>query len=180
MTNDRAGISRFSSVLLWLLVINLGIAFGAGLYESRIVVPDWIDASAEAPVWNAEAARNDDTGRRFWVAVTTVPLTLLTLANLFVAWRAPRPVRRWWIGTATAALADRVFTLSYFVPTMIRLMDAGNSPEAVSSAVRWTQLNQLRHIIVFVALLAALQTFALLYAHYGRSDAVRNELARGP
>ena len=26
-------------VLLWLFVINLGIAFGAGLYESRVVVP---------------------------------------------------------------------------------------------------------------------------------------------
>ena len=27
------------SLLLWLFVINLGIAFGAGLYESRILVP---------------------------------------------------------------------------------------------------------------------------------------------
>jgi hypothetical protein len=28
-------------VLLWLFVINLGIAFGAGIYESRVVVPRW-------------------------------------------------------------------------------------------------------------------------------------------
>ena len=26
-------------LLLWLFVINLGIAFGAGVYEHRIVVP---------------------------------------------------------------------------------------------------------------------------------------------
>jgi hypothetical protein len=26
-------------ILLWLFVINLGTAFGAGIYESRVVVP---------------------------------------------------------------------------------------------------------------------------------------------
>jgi hypothetical protein len=28
-------------ILLWLFVIDLGIAFGAGLYESRVVIPRW-------------------------------------------------------------------------------------------------------------------------------------------
>lgn len=28
--------------LLWLFVINLGIAFGAGFYEARIVFPQWL------------------------------------------------------------------------------------------------------------------------------------------
>jgi hypothetical protein len=28
-----------AKLVLWLFVINLGIAFGAGLYESRIVIP---------------------------------------------------------------------------------------------------------------------------------------------
>jgi len=28
-----------AEVLLWLFVIDLGIAFGAGLYEKRIVLP---------------------------------------------------------------------------------------------------------------------------------------------
>ena len=54
-----------SSTLLYLFVINLGIAFGVGRYEHRIVVS----------------------------RVTTVPLTLLTLANLFAAWRVSSPVR---------------------------------------------------------------------------------------
>jgi len=30
-------------VLLWLFVINLGLAFGAGIYESRVVVPRWMN-----------------------------------------------------------------------------------------------------------------------------------------
>ena len=35
-----------------MFVINLGVALGAGLYESRIVVPRWIGAAEH---WNAPA-----------------------------------------------------------------------------------------------------------------------------
>ena len=48
--------SSISTTLLWLFVINLGIAFGAGLYEHRIVVPNWISSSDDSGAhWNAEA-----------------------------------------------------------------------------------------------------------------------------
>jgi hypothetical protein len=74
------------ATLLWMFVVNLGIAFGAGLYEHRIVVPLWLSSSENgATHWHADVVRRDDTGRRFWALVTTMPLTLLTLANLFVA-----------------------------------------------------------------------------------------------
>jgi hypothetical protein len=32
---------------LWLLVIFVGIQFGAGLYEKLVIVPLWADASAD-------------------------------------------------------------------------------------------------------------------------------------
>ena len=51
-------------------------------------------------------------------------LTLLTLANLFYAWNASGGVRAWWLAAALAALADRLLTFAYFIPTMVRLMDA--------------------------------------------------------
>jgi hypothetical protein len=35
----------FEEVLLWLFVINHGIAFGAGLYEQRMVLPQWFSRS---------------------------------------------------------------------------------------------------------------------------------------
>ncbi len=80
--------------LLWLFVIFLGITFGAGIYEERITVPRWLSSSENSGRhWNADAARRDDTGRRFWVVVTTVPLTLLTLASLIVAWHSPGSLR---------------------------------------------------------------------------------------
>src|SRR5438876_3276255 len=157
-----------SAMLLWLFVINLGIAFGAGLYEHRIVVSHWITSSDGAGShWNAETARSDDTGRRFWAFVTTVPLTLLTLANLFVAWRASSPVRWWWLVAGLAATADRVFTFSYFIPTMVGLRGAADSPSSVAVATRWWNLNYLRHAIVLTACLASLRAFSLFYQHRG-------------
>jgi hypothetical protein len=157
-----------SATLLWMFVINLGIAFGAGLYEHRIVVSRWITSSeSSGSHWNADAARRDDTGRRFWGFVTTVPLTLLTLANLVVAWRASSPVRWWWLVAGLAALADRAFTFSYFIPTMVGLMRATDSPSSVAAATCWWNLNYVRHAIVLAAWVAALQALTLFYQQRG-------------
>lgn len=155
-----------SVVALWLFVINLGVAFGAGVYEHRIVVSRWTGtAHGSGAGWNAEAARQDDTGRRFWAFVTTVPLTLLTLLNVFIAWNAAGPVRGWWMAAGVAALADRALTFAYFIPTMIALMGAADSADAASIAMRWSNLNYLRHAIVCAAWLTALRAFALAHQH---------------
>lgn len=151
-----------SRVLLWLFVINLGIAFGAGLYESEIVFPRWLVGSPENGYrWDDEAARADNTGLRFWVYVTTGPLTLITLGNLVAAWRHHGKARSWWLGASMFALADRVFTFSYFIPTMMTLMGGGQSPTgAIDAARQWETLNYARHAIVLVAWLLALKAFA--------------------
>lgn len=147
---------------LWLFVVNLGITFGAGLYEARIAVPEWIGA-APAYRWNGEAARRANVGVRFWVFVTTGPLTLITLANLAAAWSTTGPERPWWLGAALAALVDRIFTFSYFVPAMLKLMreEGLAEPRATALALRWANLNRVRLGIVLAAWLAALQAFSL-------------------
>jgi hypothetical protein len=95
--------TALSTTLLWLFVVNLGVAFGAGIYEGRIVLADWITSSSDGGIhWNPETARQDNTGLRFWAFVTTGPLTLLTLGNLFAAWKAPGTLRNWWLAAATA------------------------------------------------------------------------------
>lgn len=153
-----------STILLWLFVINLGIAFGAGVYEHRIVVPNWLHSESGEPTWNPQAVQRDDTGRRFWAFVTTVPLTLVTLANLFAAWRAPGELRPWWLAAALLAVADRALTLGYFIPTMVGLMNASPSPEALAAAIRWSNLNYVRHALVLAAWLSALKAFAASHA----------------
>ena len=151
--------STTETVLLWLFVINLGVAFGAGLYEHRVVVSRWISGTR----WDAEAARRDDTGRRFWGSVTTLPLTLITLANLVAAWRESGSLHSWWLGAAMVALAERAITFTYFIPTMVRLMRTADSAVSVKAAARWSNLNYLRNAITLIAWLRSLKAFSLLY-----------------
>ena len=152
-----------AKVLLWSFVLNLGVVFGAGVYEARITVARWIGPSpSSGPGWHADEARRDDTGRRFWAFTTTIPLTLLTLANLWAAWHSSAPVRAWWLVAALAALADRVFTFSYFIPRMIRLLRVTDSAPARASALQWSRLNHVRNALVLVAWCAALETFSLV------------------
>jgi hypothetical protein len=151
-------------ILLWLFVINLGIAFGAGLYESRIVIPQWLTYSQVSGYhWNAEAAGRADVGSRFWVYVTTVPLTLLTLASLTAAWWTSGPVRGWWLGAGVAALVERVMTFAYFIPAMITLTrgEAFKQSEAVARARQWVRLGHIRLAATLVAWLAALMALSM-------------------
>ena len=83
---------HITEALLWLFIMNLGIAFGAGLYEQRIILPQWFNRSPESGLRvDSEAMRRTDAGREFWAYVTTVPLTLLTLAVL--SWPTSRKAR---------------------------------------------------------------------------------------
>jgi hypothetical protein len=157
------------AVLLGLLVMNLGIAFGAGLYEHRIVMPNWITSSEGVMHWSGEAARQDDTGRRFWVFVTTIPLTLLVFGNFFAAWRAPAVARTWWMTAALVSLVERILTFGYFIPTMVSLLDAPDSSQSVERAVQWASLNDVRHGLVLAALLCAQTAFWFLAQHHASS-----------
>ena len=164
-------LGKFQRILLWLFVINLGVALGAGLYEGRIVFSNWLVSSPESGLhWNVEAVHRDNTGVRFWVFVTTVPLTLLTVANLISAWRAVHPLRGWWLAAGAFALADRIFTFSYFIPTMVGLMEAPDSSESVATATQWANLNYARHAIVLTAWLLSLKAFSVFYRARGRLE----------
>jgi hypothetical protein len=151
-------------ILLWLFVINHGIAFGAGLYEQWIILPQWFSRSSGSGIRvDSAAMRNTDTGRRFWAFVTTVPLTLLTLANLAVAWQSHGPRHDWWLGAAVITLVERIATFSYLIPTALRLMRADGLPSAQVEAMasHWMALNHVRATLALVAWLAALRALSL-------------------
>jgi hypothetical protein len=145
-------------MILWLFIVFLGISFGAGLYESRVVVPRWISGSA----WNADIARRDDPGRRFWAFVTTLPLTLLVFASLALALRSEGELRTWWLAAAIVALAERILTFAYFIPTMVRLTRPTPPPDATKKAARWAAVNYLRHAMVLAAWLLAMNAFRVV------------------
>jgi hypothetical protein len=141
-------------VLLWLFVINLGVAFGAGIYESRVVIPRWENIPPQ--MW-------PNTGLEFWVYVTTAPLTLLTLANLVAAWLDRGPRRYWWLSAAAIVVVERIVTFSYFIPTMFWLMGAEDLPQAELQATlsQWLFLDYGRHVLTLAGWLAALKAFSL-------------------
>jgi hypothetical protein len=140
---------RATPLLLWLLNINLGVALGAGLYETRVVLPGW----AEAP-----PASWPNTGLQFWVYVTTVPLTLLTLLNAIAAWRASSPRHHSWLAAVGVLACERVATFSYFMPTMIGLMaEPSTSVDVQDTLGKWTLLNHGRHVLTLGAWLLALR-----------------------
>lgn len=152
------------TLILWLFVVNLGIAFGAGLYESRIMVPQWLRWSEGSGYrWDASAAREANTGLRFWVYVTTVPLTLLTLASFVALLSVRDEVRGVWLLAALAALVDRSMTFAYFIPTMLRLLrdEATSQAEAARTALRWVNLGHVRLAATLAAWLLALKALAL-------------------
>jgi hypothetical protein len=51
-------------------------------------------------------------------------------------------------------------------------MRAGPLAGATEAALRWASLNYVRHALVFVALLAALQAFAKMYEARGMTAAL--------
>ena len=145
-----------TEVLLWLFVINLGTAFGAALYEARVVAPLW----ASAP---PASLGSPDSGHRFWAFVTTIPLTLLTLASLVAAWQAEGPRGAWWLAAVLVVLVERGATFGYFIPTMLRLQRASATSETVvrDAVARWMGLNYLRVLLTLLAWLAALNVLTM-------------------
>jgi len=150
--------------LLWLFVIFSGIAVGAGLYEMRVNMPRWFaPAAGSALRVEIDAIRSDDSGRRFWAYVTTVPLTLLTLAGCLVAWSPETARERWWLAGAGIVLVERVGTFGYFIPQLLKLLQPGRlaGERAEQAARTWTRLNYVRAALAFAGWLAALRALSL-------------------
>ena len=150
------------SFVLVLFVIFHGVAFGAGLYEQRVVVPRWMGMSPDgARYLHPEAMRADDSGRRFWGFVSTGPLSLLTLINLYFAVASTAPVRTLWIAACAVTLVERIFTFAFFIPKAIKLMrdDAVSTATALHTATRWRSLNWLRLLLSFAGWFLALLAY---------------------
>jgi hypothetical protein len=147
------GRGVLKSILLWLLIINLGIALGAGLYEARVVIPQW--ANLPPRDW-------PNTGLSFWAYVTTVPLTLLALANLIAAWVDKSVRGKWWLSAVFIVLIERLTTFSYFIPAMLNLA-ASDLPHAEIAArlSQWLFFNHARHLLTLAGWLMALKAMSL-------------------
>ena len=150
-----------SEILLWLFIINVGTAFGAALYEARIVIPQWTAPAGGGFRWNPEAARRADPDHKFWSFFAAVPLTFLTVASLVPAWYAMSPRRELWLGAAAVVLIERIATFAYFTPTLLKLQrERAGLPVVETAASRWVSLSHVRTGVYLAAWVTALQALA--------------------
>ncbi len=156
-------MSHLPEILLTLFILNLGTSFGAGLYETKIILPQWFQKTANGYRVNAMAMQELDSGRKFWAFVTTGPLTLLTLANLVVSWQSQQPGRGWWLAAALVTLLERIGTFSFFIPTAIKLEKADQfAPSQISRRIAlWINASYARNALTLIAYLLALRALAL-------------------
>jgi hypothetical protein len=154
-------MSHLPDALLLLFIINLGTSFGAGLYETKIILPRWFSTSATSGYnINTAVMQQTDVGRSFWAFVTTGPLTLLTLANLAVALQATAPRHDWWLAATLVTLVERISTFVFFIPNAIRFQNADSQPlvNAGRKVRTWIRLNYVRLAFTLLAWLLALKT----------------------
>jgi len=148
-------------VCLWALVIALGIQLGAGIFETRVLVPLWAaDPPASVSAYFTQQ-RRPDSGKRLWMILTPVT-AIISLLNLVLAFSSAESWRLWWLVAASCSVAVMVATFAYFVP-VLRYLErvAAVPPEAVAGKVRtWVVLNYLRAAVLVVAWIAALRAFA--------------------
>ncbi|MES2773742.1 MAG: DUF1772 domain-containing protein [Bacteroidota bacterium] len=155
---------QLPEILLWLFIINLGIAFGAGLYETRIILPQWFTKSPGTGFQlNAKAMNETDTGRKFWGMVTTMPLTLLTIANLVTAIQSVGLRHDWWLASALIVLVERLGTFVFFIPTAIKLMraEAPASSKTSGQIALWVRMNYVRNLLTLIGWLLALKVLSM-------------------
>ena len=155
-------ILNINEIVLGLFVINLGIACGAGLYETLITLPIWFSGNA-AKGWhiNTEIMIKMDVGRRFWGFVTTMPLTLLTIASLVLVFRLQGQVHDWWLAATLIVFTERLVTFFYFIPTAIKMAKSHTFDEEKASkmAAQWKNMNRVRLTLNLAGWLAALGAF---------------------
>lgn len=156
-------MSTKRAIPLWLLVIFVGIQFGAGWYEKLGVIPEWTGV----PAADARAAMSlsgfERAGRAFWPFVSPV-VALLALINLYIAWRTPVTFRRWWLAASALMTCYALCSYGYFVPMMLKFQSGGAewSPERVQTFIdTWTTLNYPRMVVGGIGWLCALRALSL-------------------
>lgn len=155
---------QFQDIVLLLFIINAGTAFGAGIYEARILLPLFFEKTDSGIIKvNIQSMVDIDMGRKFWSMVTTIPLTLLTITNCILAFRYSGEAHNIWLAASFIMLAERLFTFIYFIPTLIKLMRADTMEINTVSKIakNWLNLNNLRNVLTLVGWVMLLLTLGI-------------------
>ena len=148
-------------IALWALVLALGIQTGAGIYETRVIVPLWGSSPPASLTAFHALPIKPDSGRRLWMILTPIT-TLISLLNLVLALMSHDSMRGWWIVASAASVVVMSVTFAYFVPALFFFMRvaAQPTPEVGPRVRRWVAFNYVRALILIAAWIAALVAFS--------------------
>jgi hypothetical protein len=150
-----------AAIGLWALVIVLGVQTGAGIFETRVLVPLWSSNPPASVVAYLAQPLRPDSGRRLWIFLS--PITaVIALGNLVLALMSSGPRRAWWVAGAGGGVAVLVATFAYFVPVLLSLPATGELPEAAARAKvkTWVALNYVRAAVLVAAWISSLKAFS--------------------
>ena len=156
-------------MFLWLFVIALGIEIGAGLYETRVVLPLWTGAPPDSVTayYQHNAANPQfalNAGGRFWMGATPL-VGLLAVATLLSGLRTRPPHRKWRMAGTILAIVVVGSTFAWFVPNIMRLNSKdvmAMSGDAVANLTHWwVRLNWLRVVVYSTGWLCALRALSI-------------------
>jgi hypothetical protein len=149
---------RTDTPLLVALLTATGVAVGAGIYESRVVIPRWSSRATPEDIGPAlNSSGHMLSGQAFWPLVAA-PAVPLAAANTVQALRSSGRRRPWWFAFSATMATTCVATAAYFVPELHRLSRAGDLSEAevARRASRRVRLDNVRLAVLVSAWLLGL------------------------
>lgn len=153
-----AEMSNVKEMLLCAAIIFLGALFGASVYESVVMAPNYRADIPESLEHVRRFMSVTNPGTFFRVAAPLVQISLLV--SLILNWKRPRG-RRWWLITALilVVLADAItFTFHYPRNAILFTEPLNVAPQVLEQAAgEWAYGNYIRFSLVAVALVCTLK-----------------------
>lgn len=136
--------------LLCAFLFSVGMGIGGGLYEARVVYPNWAtDPTPEGLREKLVSSGQAGAGRRYWPLISPTS-ALLAILNAFFAWHQTGLVRTLWLVSSVSIILKSVGTYGYFVPTLIGRIakpETMNTPTLRRVVGTWTALSPLRVLV---------------------------------
>ena len=140
-------VSITDQILLCAFIFSVGVGIGGGLYETRVVYPNWAkDPTPDGLTEKLVSSGQAGAARRYWPLVSPASAAL-AVVNVFLAWHQVGMVRNWWLTSSIAIVLKSIGTYGYFVPTYIRQIAKPTDTDSATlrRIVRtWTGLSPLR------------------------------------
>jgi len=152
-------MKKFRTYILVLANLLYSAAAGIGVYKMAVEIPQWF---ASPPASFARILANADAEVSFWIPLQ-IALFVSLIGSLIFNWSVHRRRKLIFIAFGCYILVA-IVTAVYFAPTIMEFgkipPDTAASPELISRAKMWLNLQWGRILLLLVGSVAALLALA--------------------